>query len=63
MMNRTIQNGRNNDVVSAINKLRKDLGNVGNTSYNINGITYDEGTNVSDAIKTLVRAAKVERRS
>ena len=63
MMNRTIQNGRNNDVVSAINKLRKDLGSVGNTSYNINGITYDDGTNVSDAIKTLVRAAKVERRS
>lgn len=56
------QNGGFDDVVSAINKLRKDLGNVGNSTYNINGIAYDDGTNVSDAIKLLVRAAKVERR-
>ena len=62
MMNRNNQNGANDDVVTAINKLRKDLGNVGNTSYNINGVTYDDGSNVSDAIKTIVRAAKIERR-
>lgn len=62
MMNNRIQNGGNSEVVSAINRLRKDLGNVGGTSYNINGITYDDGTNVSDAVKTLVRAAKIERR-
>ena len=61
-MNGRIQNGGNGDIVSAINKLRKDLGNVGNTSYNINGITYDDGSNISDAVKSLVRAAKVERR-
>ena len=59
---RNSQNGANYEVVSAINKLRKELGNVGNTSYNINGITYDDGSNVSDAIKSLIRAAKVERR-
>lgn len=63
MMNHRSQNGVNSDVVSAINKLRKDLGNVGNTSYNINGISYDDGGAVSEAIKVLVRAAKVERRS
>ena len=57
------QNGVNDDVVYAINKLRKDLGNVGNTTYSINGITYDDGSNISDAIQTLVRAAIVERRS
>ena len=28
----------------------------------INGISYDDGTTVSDAIKTLVRAARMERR-
>lgn len=61
MMNNR-QNGASDDVVSAINALRKDLENVGNTTYTINGITYDDGSNVSDAIKTLVRAAKVERR-
>ena len=60
MMNR--QNGVNDDVVSAINKLRGELGNIGGDTYSINGITYDDGTNVSDAVKTLVRAAKVERR-
>lgn len=62
MMSRRNQNGTTNDVISAIDKLRKDLGNVGNTSYTINGITYDDGSNVSQAIQTLVRAAKVERR-
>jgi hypothetical protein len=57
------QNGANTEVVSAINKLRKDLGNMERASYNINGITYDDGSNVSNAIKTLVDAVRVERRS
>lgn len=62
MMNRNSQNGRNGEVVSAIDKLRKDLGgNTGNT-YTINGITYDDGSNVSEAVKELVKAARVERR-
>ena len=60
--------GRNNradaneEVVSAINKLRKDIGNINNNTYTINGVTYDDGSNVSDAIQTLVRAVKIERR-
>jgi hypothetical protein len=62
MMNRRNQNGTNLDVISAINKLRKDIGNINNTSYNINGITYDDGSNIANAIETIVRAAKVERR-
>ena len=62
MMNSNIQNGDNTEVVSAINKLRKDLSNIGNTSYNINGITYDDGSNISDAVQSLIRAAKMERR-
>ena len=57
------QNGMgNSDVVSAIDKLRKELGNVGGTTNYINGVTYDDGSNVSDAVATLVRAAKIERR-
>jgi hypothetical protein len=55
------QNG-NTDVVTAINKLRKDLANFSGTTYQINGITYSEGTEVSDAVSTLVRAARIERR-
>lgn len=62
MMNRRNQNGVESEVVSAINKLRKDLGNVGNTTYNVNGITYDDGSNVSSAVQALIRAARVERR-
>ena len=61
-MNSRNQNGTNNDVVSAINKLRKDLGNIGGDTYNVNGITYDDGSNITDAVKTLVRAANIERR-
>ena len=59
---RNSQNGSIEDVISAIDKLRKDLGNVGGTTYSINGITYDDGSNINDAVRTLVRAAKIERR-
>ena len=56
------QNGRNDDVISAIDKLRDDLKNVNNTTYMIDGITYDDGSNITEAVKSLVRAAKIERR-
>ncbi len=56
------QNGANDDVVSAINKLRKDVGNLENKSYNFGNITYSSGDEVSNAIDTLVRAFVVEGR-
>ena len=56
------QNGVNDDVISAIDNLGRKLGNISGDTYQINGITYDDGSNVSDAVKTLIRAAKVERR-
>ena len=58
-MNGRIQNGNNSEVVSAINKLRDKLDGVGNTYNTINGVTYDDGSNVTDAIETLVRYAKI----
>lgn len=60
----TIQNGAtNNDVVSALKDLQDSLNtNNNNTTYNVNGITYDDGSNVTKAVETLVRAAKIERR-
>lgn len=61
MMNQNGQNG-NSDVVSAIDKLRKDLGNVGGTTYNVNGVTYDDGSNISNTVEALVRAVRIERR-
>ena len=62
MMSKRSQNGTNADVVSAIDKLRKDIGKVGGTSYNINGVTYDDGSNLKEAVETIIRAATMERR-
>ena len=58
-MNAMRQNGKNDDVISAINKLNDKLDGVGNTYNTINGVTYDDGSNVTDAIETLVRYAKI----
>jgi hypothetical protein len=60
MMNR--QNGTNDDVVSAIKDLGRSFKGRSGDTYNINGVTYDDGSNITDAVKVLVRAAKVERR-
>lgn len=59
-MNRR-QNG-NTDVVSAIDKLSKRLGNIGNTTYSINGVNVNGDSDIESAIQVLVRAAKVEGR-
>ena len=60
-MNRKVQNGMNDDVVAAINKLGSTL-NTPNNTYNINGVTYGADGEISDAIGVLLRAANVERR-
>ena len=60
MSNRN-QNG-NADVVSAIDKLGRNLGNSNGNTYNINGITYDNNSSVNQAIQDLIRAIKIERR-
>ena len=62
-MNAMRQNGKNDDVISAINKLNDKLDGVGNTYNTINGVTYDDGSNVTDAIETLVRYAKIGGRA
>lgn len=55
------QNG-SDDVASAISKLGRSLNNMGGNTYNINGVTYDDGSNISDAVETIIRAARIERR-
>ena len=58
------QNGKTNeDVISAINGLKDTIGTKTGDTYTIGNITYDDGSEVSNAIKTLVRAARVERRA
>lgn len=61
-MNRRNQNGVNDDIVSAIDKLRKDVGNLESRSYSIGDITYSSGSEVANAIETLTRAVRVEGR-
>lgn len=62
MMSRN-QNGSNSEVVSAINELKKSMGKTSGDTYNINGVTYDDGSNITEAVSTLIRAARIERRT
>lgn len=61
-MNHRGQNGGNDDVVSAIKDLGKTISTASGDTYQINGITYDSGSEVSDAIQTLIRASIIEGR-
>ena len=61
MMNRN-QNGNNDDVISAIKDLGDKMSGKSGDTYQINGITYNDDSNVSDAVATLVRAVRIERR-
>lgn len=53
---------RNDDVIDAIKSLGEQLENAKQNVYSINGITYDDGTGVSSAIKTLISAVNIEGR-
>jgi len=61
-MNARGQNGVNDGVISELGKLRKDISSLKHITYNIDGVTYGEGSDVAEAIETLVRAAIIERR-
>jgi tape measure domain-containing protein len=62
MMNRR-QNESNDDVVTAIKDLGRKISDRSGDTYNFGDFTYSDGSEVSDAIKTLVRAARIERRN
>lgn len=63
MMSQRNQTASNDDVVYAINKLQKALANAGGITNNyLNGITYDDGSNIAQAIETITRAAIREGR-
>lgn len=63
MMNQRSQAASNDDIIYAINKLQKALGNVGNTTNIIEGVTYDDGSNVHNTVAELIRAIKMEGRA
>lgn len=62
MMNSRGQNGGNADVIAAINKLSKELGKSGGDSYQVNGVTYDDGSNIKNFAQAVIRQARIERR-
>lgn len=62
MMGATRISATNDDVVSAIDSLKKTITKSSGETNVINGITYDDGSNITNAVKSIIRAAKVERR-
>ena len=57
-----IQDGYDNsDVISALKDIKDNL-NTSGPSYTVNGVTYDDGSNIVNAVESLVRAARIERR-
>ena len=62
-INRKIQNRSNANVIDAIKDLKRAVSNMSGDNYSINGVTYDDGSNIADAIRTIAHAAKIERRS
>ena len=61
-MNSRSQNRSNDDIISAINKLGDGLANNRGDTYNFGDFTYDDGSNVADAVGELIRYAKIGRR-
>lgn len=57
------QNGTDfDDVIDAIRELRDDIKNMKTVVNQIDGVTYDDGSNIADAIEQIVRAIVTERR-
>jgi hypothetical protein len=50
------------DLLDALNALGSTLSDAPRNTYVIDGVTYDDGSNISSAIETIVREARIERR-
>ena len=48
-------------LLDAISSKVQAAGTTINNNYSVNGITYDDGSNVSTAIETIIREANVGR--
>lgn len=57
------QNGANDQLASEIDKLGKSIKDMEHTTYSIGGITLEQSGEVEEAIKTILRYAKIERRT
>ena len=53
----------NSDLLYALRDLKDSVNATPSNVYNVNGITYDDGSNVAAAVGSLIRAARIERRA
>ncbi len=63
MMNNRQNATNNDDIVGAINKLRRGIEENPNNVYNVDGITYEDGSSMASAVSQLIAAARLERRT
>lgn len=61
-MNSRTTGASNTDIVKAINDLNKRMDSIQQNVYNVNGVTYDDGSNVASAVGQLVNAMQIKRR-
>lgn len=52
----------NDDIVDKLDELIDVTASADRSTYNINGVTYSANSELDDAVRIIVRAAKVERR-
>lgn len=52
----------NSEILTALGSLKDSVDSASGNTYNINGVTYDDGSNISSAVETIIHAALVERR-
>ena len=62
-MSRYNQNGTNDDVVSAIDLLRKELKDKEYSSYSIGNVTVNGDAEVEEAFNSIIRAVTIARRT
>lgn len=58
-----VQNGDTNlDLLKELKAIKSGLSDINSTSYVIDGITYDDGSNITQAVESLIHAVNIERR-
>ena len=62
MLNSRMRVADTADVINAVRDLKSSIAERPGNTYQINGITYDDGSNIADAVKTIVHAVTTERR-
>lgn len=64
MNNRQNEAGASNDdVVAAIKDLKTAISESSGDTYSINGVTYDDGSNIAKALNSIIREIRLQERS